>query len=75
MKNIKKVIMLAGIVATFATSFAAEMNMPMTDSTPMTSTDQNSPVATPATTDNFDKVVTPQETPEVKPEVKKAVKK
>mgnify|MGYP003491613609 CR=1 FL=1 len=33
MKNIKKVIMLAGIVATFATSFAAETKAPITKAT------------------------------------------
>ena len=78
MKNIKKIIMLAGIVATFATSFAEEMNMPMMESTSMPSSDQSITVG-PGTDAKADKVVTPQEvtmTPEVKKtETKKAVKK
>ncbi len=79
MKNIKKIMMLVGIVSLFSVSFAEEMNMPMMDATPMTSTNQNSPVVTPATTDNADKVVPAQEAAGnakvKKPEAKKTVKK
>ena len=79
MKNIKKIIMLVGFVSLFSVSFAEEMNMPMTDATPMTSTDQNSPVATPATTGDTDKVVPTQEAvgnaKVKKPEVKKSEEK